>query len=223
MSADFDTKDFKQFIQQAIRTESKLDTLEVNQAHLAATLNALISLGNYLDLIKKHTFYGFEFYYVSSERKAQDALVDAQALVSLEARPSIAGSIGTNKEIVESIDPRVFHGIVGVATESIELLELLRGVIVHEKELDTVNLQEEMADILWYFAIILDEIDGDFEGMLVTVINKLRARFPEKFDSAAAITRDLDTEREVLEQGFNNTKEVTEKKPGVFRRLLGKK
>lgn len=39
----------------------------------------------------------------------------------------------------------------------------------------------------------------DFEQMLEININKLKARYPEKFTQEAALNRDLDAEREVLE------------------------
>ena len=79
-----------------------------------------------------------------------------------------------------SINPRIFHAIVGISTESTELLEALD---FSGKELDNVNICEEFGDLDWYKAIGCDEFNISWDTILNTVIAKLKARYPENFTS----------------------------------------
>lgn len=88
---------------------------------------------------------------------------------------------------------RLLHAAMGVSTESAELLEA--GL----KD-DTVNLVEEGGDVMWYLSILFDELDTSFTQAGNTVIKKLQVRYPEKFNSDEAWDRDLDAERNMLEQ-----------------------
>ena len=94
---------------------------------------------------------------------------------------------------------RILHAAIGCVTESGEMLDALKKSIFYGKPLDVVNVKEEAGDLLWYLAILFDEIGTDFETEMTRVINKLQTRFPEKFTEDNAFNRDLDTERKVLE------------------------
>jgi hypothetical protein len=58
-----------------------------------------------------------------------------------------------------------------------------------------------VTDILWYLAILFDELGTDFETEATRVTNKLKTRFPDKFTEETVYNRDLKTERKVLEDG----------------------
>lgn len=100
----------------------------------------------------------------------------------------------------ESGNIRLLHAGIGLATESGEFLDALKKSIFYGKELDRVNLKEEVGDLLWYCAIALDELGGDFGQVMETNIAKLKARYPNKFTEHDAEVRDLDKEREILEK-----------------------
>lgn len=95
---------------------------------------------------------------------------------------------------------RVLHAAMGCVTESGELLDALKKQIFYGRELDVVNIKEEAGDILWYLAILFDELDTDFETEMTRVITKLQTRFPDKFTEDKAFNRDLKIEREILEK-----------------------
>ncbi|MBP9759058.1 nucleoside triphosphate pyrophosphohydrolase family protein, partial [Candidatus Dojkabacteria bacterium] len=71
---------------------------------------------------------------------------------------------------------RLLHGAIGLVTESGELLDAFKKSIYYGKELDVVNVKEELGDIMWYFAIFLRELDLEFEDLLEINIEKLRTR-----------------------------------------------
>lgn len=182
--------DLKEFVTNAIRTESRIDQVVVNELMLTATIQTLISMGNILDQIKKHAFYGKPY--------------DIQALAnhlnmgeeSFRTLSTITADEIENDERPMAVNPRLFHSVVGISTEATELLEALD---LYGRDLDNTNLLEEFGDIDWYKAIGVDELGGDWEDILVKIIEKLQLRYPEKFTSEDAINRDLDGEREILE------------------------
>ena len=94
---------------------------------------------------------------------------------------------------------RIEHAIDGCVTEAGELQDALKKAKYYGKELDVVNIKEEAGDILWYLAILFDELGTDFETEMNRVITKLKTRFPDKFTEEDAFTRDLVAERKVLE------------------------
>ena len=96
----------------------------------------------------------------------------------------------------------LIHAMLGCVTELAEIAEHVRDVLTGEMPQDGVNLKEEFGDVLWYVALGPRFLQTDFGETFETNIAKLRARFPEKFTEAAAINRDLDAERAVLEQSM---------------------
>ena len=64
---------------------------------------------------------------------------------------------------------RLIHGMVGISTESGELLDALKKHLMYGKSLDLVNIKEEVGDVLWYCALILDEVGGSCEGGYSTI------------------------------------------------------
>lgn len=94
---------------------------------------------------------------------------------------------------------RLLHAGIGMCTESGEFIDQLKKHIFYGKPLDKVNLKEEISDQLWYIGIALDELGSDFDSEQRRNIDKLKARYGDKFSSEAAINRDLDKERKILE------------------------
>ncbi|OUR97190.1 hypothetical protein A9Q84_12755 [Halobacteriovorax marinus] len=95
---------------------------------------------------------------------------------------------------------RLLHAGIGLSTESGEFLDALKKHIFYGKELDRVNLAEEMGDLFWYLAIVSDELGVNMEDVMERNISKLKARYGEKFSEEKAENRDLNTEREILEK-----------------------
>jgi NTP pyrophosphatase (non-canonical NTP hydrolase) len=92
------------------------------------------------------------------------------------------------------------HCAIGISTEAGELLDAFKKSIYYKKELDAVNVGEEVADIMWYVSNLCRLLNLDFEKLLQNNINKLKIRFPDKFNEQKALNRDLDSERTALEK-----------------------
>ena len=106
---------------------------------------------------------------------------------------AISGRMTTQQNI------DLLHAGIGLATEGGEFLDALKKHIFYGKELDTVNLAEELGDILWYVALAMRALDTTFDEQMDINIKKLSARYPEKFDEFLAENRNLQIERDILE------------------------
>lgn len=92
------------------------------------------------------------------------------------------------------------HMILGMQTESAEIADVYKKHIAYGKELDLVNVKEEIGDQMWYIANLCNLHSWDLRDIMDTNIKKLEARFPDKFSQEKALNRDLKTEREILEK-----------------------
>lgn len=135
-----------------------------------------------LDRIKKALFYGRKYLHFQ-----KDFLSGCEQFLSEFASDQRAINI--------------IHGILGVATEAGEMLELLRDVINGNKEFDALNMREECGDNLWYLALLARELGETLSGIQRANIAKLRTRYPNKFNEFDANHRNLDEEKNAL-NGF---------------------
>lgn len=157
-----------------------------------------ITAGDYCDSLKRKLFYGLEFTgkglpenTMSIERMQGSAIVE-------HLRQFISRYETSN------ITPNdLIHGIIGAAGETGELVDALTSSLLKQEPIDTVNIVEEVGDVLWYLALILRSVDSSFEEAMEKNIAKLHKRYPEKWTQEAVLDRDLDGEREILEK--NNT------------------
>lgn len=101
--------------------------------------------------------------------------------------------------LAEVRNQRLLHAGIGLATEAGEFLDALKKHVFYGKDLDTVNLSEEMGDLFWYCAIIADELGVNFADIMETNIAKLKARYGDKFSEKKAQERNLEVERNILE------------------------
>lgn len=95
----------------------------------------------------------------------------------------------------------LIHAAMGLATEAGEFMDVLKKWIFYGKSMDEINLMEEISDIEWYAGLAISILNTTLDEILTLNIEKLKARYPEKFTEENAVNRNLDKEREVLERG----------------------
>ena len=103
---------------------------------------------------------------------------------------------------------RLIHSILGLASEVGEIADQLKKSIFYGKDLDVVNLAEELGDVFWYEALMTNELatthpEVSFDSIEEINIAKLKKRYGDKFSEQRAVKRDLDVERRILE-GINS-------------------
>ncbi len=175
-----------EYIKGALRTESpttpemiarfhSLDTIEL----LKETFERCIAQGKELNKFKKHLFYG--------------KVLDISSATYTQG--TVAPELGDKLQNYL----RIIHAAIGLYTEAGEFIEAIYKHLFNDKDPDHLNMVEECGDIFWYLAIFADDLSVTFDDIQRINNNKLRARYPEKFTEQQATTRDLDTERRVLE------------------------
>ena len=154
---------------------------------------------------------------LQTECEYDDVVVDVGIVQMLDAiQLMLDRDIGDDYD--EKFDnPRILHGIWGTETELGELTDAFKKSFFYRKPLDTVNVLEEIGDILWYVILLEDELERTFYGTRDVldkfaklydsnldecydkIVLKLKARYGKAFDKGKAADRDLDTERHILE------------------------
>ncbi len=186
----------QEYVQGAIETESRIDAVQADPVILSRVLGAMISAGNLLDMVKKNVFYGKPVAPEKWNHEVGLLAENANRLSAGEYRPL------RNEDYKQPIDPRLFHAIIGIATEATELLNVMHKQLQSWPQMDPVNLQEELGDLAWYQAIMVDTLGVSWEQILETNQAKLRARNKgRQFNATATIDRNVDAERKILEGG----------------------
>lgn len=184
------------YIEEANVTMSETFYDGVPAEFIAAGLERISQVITGMDHIKKFMFYGRE-----NEQLA--AAIELRRMMLPESAYGIQfDKLVPGKSREEAI--RIFHGIIGIITEAGELADALHKAIQDETPLDLTNVSEEIGDGLWYAAAVLRVLGTTFDSVQRTNIAKLRARFPNKFNEFDANNRNLEAEREILEQGSEN-------------------
>lgn len=184
----------KEFIKNATRTESIKSEIKTNEEMILNIAKIFLLSGQMLDQYKKNIFYNRDI--------KQDVLVDNFRSIA-DAMTNLSYQFKTNSQMENNdilpVNPRLFHGIVGISTEATELMEQMVSSIEESRLMDSVNVLEETFDVAWYSAIIHDTLQADMEHTFACGIDKLRKRFPEKFSDDNANNRDVDSERAILD------------------------
>lgn len=93
----------------------------------------------------------------------------------------------------------LFHGIIGVATESGELCEYLADVLLGKRKFDQTPVREEIGDVLWYLSRLMKWGGTSFLTEMKRNIAKLRLRHGTGgFDKSRDMNRDLAAEHNEL-------------------------
>lgn len=186
--------ELQEYINNALRTESRIGEIKVNKVLLTTLLRIAITSAEMLDKIgKKHVFYGRDIDWdtILTQINWLHSLTEGMRNAVQFQRAGLTHEVDVN--------PRLYHACVGVFTEAGEMLEAILKHVELKKDLDIINLREEFGDAFWYLAIGIDETGGEPGQVTERNIDKLRVRFPEKFNSNQANNRDLDAERAALE------------------------
>jgi NTP pyrophosphatase (non-canonical NTP hydrolase) len=96
----------------------------------------------------------------------------------------------------------LFHSIIGLVTESGELMDNMKKHLFYKKDIDEVNIDEELGDIYFYTVAALISRGKNLSDILEINMKKIFARFPNGFNEKDALNRNLDKERMILEKKY---------------------
>lgn len=79
---------------------------------------------------------------------------------------------------------------LGLSGEVGELTDMVKKFIFHGTPIDEEHLKKEIGDILWYIALMCYTCNYDLDDIMQMNIEKLKARYPEGFDTYRANHRE---------------------------------
>ena len=83
----------------------------------------------------------------------------------------------------------VLNACLGLSGEVGEFNDMIKKWIFHEEDLDEEHLKKELGDIMWYIAMMCHAFRWGLDEIMEMNINKLKARYPEGFDTDRANNR----------------------------------
>ena len=83
----------------------------------------------------------------------------------------------------------LINGVMGLCGEAGEAIDIVKKHLAQGHELDREGLIKELGDVAWYLAETAWALDVPLEAVLQRNLDKLRARYPEGFDSERSIER----------------------------------
>lgn len=102
---------------------------------------------------------------------------------------------------LDAVTPDMLHAVMGIINESGELAEMIYATLYKKKPLDVTNFVEEAGDSFWFWMLALHSIGVSPEEVFRRNINKLKVRYPGKFDATQLSdeNRDKDAEKAAIE------------------------
>lgn len=88
---------------------------------------------------------------------------------------------------------RLIHGVMGLAGEAGEVVDLVKKSAFQGKELVYVNVALELGDVLWSLAQCCRAIGWTLEEVAQANIAKLQKRYPQGFSVVRSNNRDEET------------------------------
>jgi len=85
---------------------------------------------------------------------------------------------------------RILNGVMGLAGESGECIDLMKKHLFQGHELNREKLKDELGDVLWYIAVCADGLGLEMEDIAKHNVDKLKKRYPEGFDAHRSINRE---------------------------------
>ena len=83
----------------------------------------------------------------------------------------------------------LINGVMGLCGESGEAIDIVKKHLHQGHPLDKEKLLKELGDIAWYLAEVAYALDTPLDQVLEGNIAKLKARYPEGFDTEKSLHR----------------------------------
>lgn len=92
------------------------------------------------------------------------------------------------------------HMTLGATSEAGELADAVKATLVYGRDLDFINVVEEVGDALFYLEGTMQKLGLTLEDAKRANMAKLNARYQEGYSDAAANNRKKEFEREAIAQ-----------------------
>ena len=98
------------------------------------------------------------------------------------------------RTVNKSLTPpeQLIHGLMGLNGEAGECIDILKKQLFHGHALDVDHMAKELGDVAWYLAVSAKAIGYDLETIMQMNVDKLKARYPDGFDTEHSLHRQKD-------------------------------
>lgn len=86
----------------------------------------------------------------------------------------------------------LINACLGLPGEVGEVCDMIKKWIFHGSEIDVLHVKKEIGDIMWYVALMCTAFHFDLDDVMETNIEKLKARYPDGFDTMRSNNRSED-------------------------------
>lgn len=86
---------------------------------------------------------------------------------------------------------KIRNAVYGLNGEAGEIIDLLKKHEFQGHDLNVDDMAEELGDVLWYCALLAEALGLTLEQVMRGNIDKLKARYPDGFDKARSINREV--------------------------------
>lgn len=145
------------------------------------TRDEIKDINDYIDMISSTV--------VPTIRDTYNLLTEGSLSMTINEYQQMA--LRTESPTTDETD-RILQGAMGLCGESGEYIDILKKHMFQGHELDKEHMAKELGDIAWYLAVSADAIDYDLETIFQTNIDKLKARYPEGFETNKSTNRKAD-------------------------------
>lgn len=83
----------------------------------------------------------------------------------------------------------LINGVMGLCGESGEAIDIVKKHLAQGHDLDREGLIKELGDVAWYLAETAYALDVTLEDVFARNIDKLKARYPEGFNTDRSVNR----------------------------------
>lgn len=92
-------------------------------------------------------------------------------------------------ELKNKRESRLINGLMGLNGEAGEAIDIMKKYMFQGHKLDHEHLAKELGDVAWYLAVTADALGYDLETVFQLNVDKLSARYPERFDPDLSVNR----------------------------------
>jgi NTP pyrophosphatase (non-canonical NTP hydrolase) len=78
---------------------------------------------------------------------------------------------------------------LGLSGESGEFADAIKKIVYHGHPMDRESLKHELGDVLWYLALLADELGMTLNDVAASNIEKLKNRYPDGYSDHRSLNR----------------------------------
>lgn len=184
------------YLEATPRTLKRLESAPLDNFHMI--MGMITELGELTDIHKKNIVYGKEIDRVNQIEEVGDFMW-----------------YFSNYLMINKIEIELMSRKIEELTANFSIQELIYNLNIHVAQLSSAELlstklprttseasqKRALLAIINTLRLYCKTYQLDFEGCLFSNINKLYVRYPEQFSEDAALVRNLEEERRILEDG----------------------